>query len=165
MRIVPCVLLFLALLLQSCSWTVPFFIINNTTRPVRVEVSLMDLSKGIPIFFTASSPVSAYHIDKNSTIDYNKPVTLAKKKGTDEFHYTVELPAYSAISLGQLENDRYSAHDQHFINDRVFNLRRIIITEDVKKTEITNINFDAYFYESQNSVIYPVRSVANSYRE
>ncbi|HLP13513.1 MAG TPA: hypothetical protein VK177_16375 [Flavobacteriales bacterium] len=151
----------LALFLQSCSWIVPFYIINNTNKTVQVEVSLMDLAKGIPIFDNASGTLTAYGVDKRFSIDYDKPLSLSKVRGADDFHYSVQLPPHSAISIGHLDNDRYNAHDQHFINDRVFNLRRIVLNEGDKKTEITNINFDSYFYTVNNEVIYLVQSVNN----
>lgn len=141
----PGTLALAALLLctQGCSWSIRFYIVNNggTARNVTVEV---DRPKSGFIIFDPGQfsliPVS------DEKPDYERARHLSHTGPKN----TIEIPAYTALEIGHLNNDRYENSKQQFINGRVFNLKKI----QAGNFEITKANFDDYFKNRNYAVVW-----------
>ena len=85
---------------------------------------------------------------KSSGVDYDGRSSWSPKNAGDI--HEVELPAHTVIEIGRLMNDKYTNSKQQFINDRVFNLRKIT----VDKTQITPDNFDNFFKSTRYGILW-----------
>jgi hypothetical protein len=148
MKITSFLLVVFALALQGCSWIERFFIVNHTASPVTIEVKLVESPRGFTIF--SSSQLYSYPAPKNK-VSCDKPTEIQPTR-LSPYHYSVELPANTALEIGRLFNDRYEKQDQYFINDRTFNLTEIRITVGGKETVIGRQAFDAHFKKSGNNI-------------
>jgi hypothetical protein len=144
--------------LQGCSWITPFYIVNLTDSEIGIEVGLVDLAHGIPIFQNANTSFRQLALTKNGFPDETKSMDAKAEALESPYHYRIKLPPHSAIMIGSLQNDKYYSYDQKFINDRVFNLKRIVITKGNQvQTEIDGPVFDNFFLSIQNKIIYEVK--------
>lgn len=134
----------LALLLTSCSWTVPFYVINNGAMPRTLEIRLSKERDSIPIFdprHFAVLPWSAGEPDHDGRHDL---------KATWSEVVRVEIPPHSALRIGYLSNDKYENSGQKFINGRAFNLVRL----RAGQTEVTRETFDQHFRKTSAGVVW-----------
>jgi hypothetical protein len=142
--------------LQGCSWICRFFIANTTNEPVIVEIKLMDSPGSFPIFHYPKyyyGKLSRYELKKGLKVNFEKAPEEVKADTMENFsHFRFEIPPHTAIEIGQLQNDHYEKHDQYFINGRVFNFEKLVISR--KKIEITPPTFDNYFKKGKYSDIY-----------
>lgn len=141
--------------LQGCSWRLGFYIANTSSETITVEMKLTDSPGSFPIFHYPKyyyGRLRCFKLKKNKSVDFESSQE-AKTDTLDKFsHFRFEIPPHSAIEIGQLQNDNYEKHDQHFINGRVFNLEKITISQ--KKMEIVPSTFDNYFKKGKYKEIY-----------
>lgn len=137
-------------LFQSCSWIEQFFLVNQTARPIKIELKLNKTVATFPIFHYG--PLYSYPYKNKPDWDSEKDVSVDTLE--DRSHFTFTLQPNTAVEVGRLENDKYEKHDQHFINDRVFNLEELSIKQDNRETKITPLNFDDHFKKTNGGVYY-----------
>jgi hypothetical protein len=149
----PLILLFFSL--QGCSWICRFYIANTSDKPVTIEMKLMDAPGTFPIFHYPAryyGTFSKFGLHKNNSVNFEGRTEM-KADTLEKFsHYKLEIPPRSAIEIGQLQNDNYEKHDQHFINGRAFNFEKLSVSE--KKVEITAATFDNYFKKGKYNEVY-----------
>ncbi len=137
-------------ILQACSWICRFFISNTTDKPVSLEIKLNKAVKSFPIFHYREFYL---HETSGEKIKDDAKEFLADTL-EDYSHVKFILPAYTAVEIAQLQNDKYEKHDQYFINGRVFNLESLIITAHGKETKIIPETFDSCFKKGKYGEIY-----------
>ena len=149
------ILLLCVAFLNACSWRVCFYVLNNSDKPVSVEIKLNKKITSFPIFhynrFIARS-------EKKEKINYENQSDIKADTLEDYSHIKIFVPAHMALEIGQLQNDKYEKHDQYFINGRVFNLEWLIIGDGEKETKITPASFDNFFRKGKyGDVVCPVQ--------
>lgn len=156
MRKLLCIpLLFFIFSLQGCSWICRFYIVNTTNEVITVELKLQDSPGSFPIFhypFRSYGEVHQYKLKKNGSLNFESTVKVKVDTLEKYSHYTVQISPRSAIEIGHLNNDNYERYDQHFINDRKFNLEKLSISG--KKVEIEPATFDNYFRKGKYGEVY-----------
>jgi len=145
-------LLFASYLLTSCSWEVRFYISNMTDAPVDIQVTLKKIERGFPIFKYKS--LTRYELRKNGYVSHQKIETVTPEMDDNTLTYKYQLQPNYALSIGVLNNDNYKSYDQYFINDRVFNLEKIIIGYKNTTIEIVPETFDDYFKVMKRGGVY-----------
>lgn len=133
-----------AVLLVSCSWTVPFYVVNNTSAPRALEIQLSPQQKGFIIFNPRQFALLAW---SDGAADYERKKDLPTPWRE---HLTVEIPPYSALQIGYLSNDQYENSSQKFINDRVFNL----VLLKAGKSEVNRATFDRHFQKTSHGIVW-----------
>lgn len=132
------------LLLVSCSWNVPFYVVNNTSVPRSLEIQLSPQQKGFLIFNPRQFALLPW---SDGAADYERKRDLPTAWRE---HLTVEIPPYSALQIGYLSNDKYENSSQKFINDRIFNLVRL----KAGKSEVTRETFDRHFQKTSDGIVW-----------
>ena len=119
---------------QGCSWSVRFYVLNNSPTAKTVVIEVEKPSSGFVIFDPAQ--FALLPLD-DAEPQYEKAVRVGRTTHAS----TVEIPPHSALEIGYLNNDRYDNSRQQFINGRVFNLKKITFGTSV----VTRENFDSHF--------------------
>jgi hypothetical protein len=122
------------MLVQGCSWSIRFYVINNTPVSRTVTIEVENAQGGFLIFDPRNFSLLPYSDD---SIDYERTRRLPQGGSIS----TIEIPPHTALEIGHLNNDRYEHSKQQFINGRIFNLKRI----RSGGTEVNRDNFDAHF--------------------
>lgn len=130
--------------LLGCSWTVPFYIINDGAVPRQIEIQLSKEKDTFLIFDPRHFTVLPWDADGP---DYEKKRELSQPWRAS---LTIEIPPHSALRIGYLSNDKYENNRQQFINGRVFNLVRL----KAGQTEVTRETFDRYFRKTSAGVVW-----------
>lgn len=144
-------LLLLLPLLQACSWIERFFIVNDSSEEIVVEMKLSRDARGFPIFNYKNFWVFP---EKKGRVDHSgASESLPHDTLEDYAHIRFRLPSHKAVAIGQLYNDHYKSHDQYFINDRKFNLEQISFDRAGGKIVIGPGDFDRYFHKSNGEVL------------
>ncbi len=141
------ILVFCSILFNACSWRLGFYIINNSDKPVAVEIKLNKKLTSFPIFHYNRFFVRS---EKKEKINYENQSDIKADTLEDYSHLKLFVPAHMALEIGQLQNDKYEKHDQYFINGRVFNLEWMIIGDGEKETKITAAAFDNFFRKGKH---------------
>ena len=147
------ILIGLFFLLNSCSWQEYFLIFNETEFHVLVEYEIEKTDIGFPIFMARPS---LYKIAKNGGVSWEEKIT-AKDEDSLVHLIKIVLPPHSVLNFGLLSNDRYQNYDQKFINDRVFNLDKIVIEVKGEITEILPEKFDVFFIKGSNGIAHRIK--------
>lgn len=153
-------LLFLPILtvllsLHGCSWICRFYIANTSSETISIEIKLMDSPGSFPIFHYPKNyygKLHSYALKQNNQIDFETSKEVKADTLEKYSHYKFEIPPYTAIEIGQLQNDNYEKHDQYFINGRVFNIEKISISQ--RKIDIVPSTFDNYFKKGKYKEVY-----------
>lgn len=143
--------------MQGCSWICRFYVANSTNEVISVEMKLLNSCSSFPIFhypFYYYGKLRQYKLKKNNTVDFENSKEINADTLENFSHYKVQIPPHSAIEIGQLQNDKYEKHDQHFINGRTFNLEHLLISKKDKNIEITPSSFDNYFGKGKYGEVY-----------
>lgn len=140
-------------LFSACSWQEYFIIKNETKTDIKIEYTVENPVDGFQIF---ENDPSFYQLDKNGKIDWNEKISVVDLD-TSFNTVSVFLPANCSIIIGHLSNDKYVRYDQHFINGRIFNLKKIKIQTKASATEIIPENFDEFFYKKNGNIEYTIR--------
>lgn len=138
-----------AALLYACSWVENFVVFNDTANPVYVQYTVSDAG-GFPIF---TDHPTVYAQTKGGGIDYEKIIAFADED-TARNRVSVKLPPNHAMIIGHLMNDKYTAHNQQFINGRVFNL--VSIAANTQKPIIPSA-FDTHFKKGKHGVVWRLK--------
>ncbi len=142
--------------LQGCSWVCRFFIANTTNETLEIEMKLMDAPGSFPIFHYPKyyyGKLYRYELKKEINVNFEKTPEEVKSDTLENFsHYRFSILPHSAVEIGQLQNDNYEKHDQYFINGRIFNLEKIVVSQ--KKINIVPSTFDNYFKKGKNNDVY-----------
>ncbi|MEO6304749.1 MAG: hypothetical protein ABIP51_16430 [Bacteroidia bacterium] len=123
---------------QGCSWQEYFLVSNPTGMDLIVEYEVESPAQGFAIF---DNYPTGYKIYKSGDIKWDEPVEL-KDMDTARAVVRIILSPGTAVIFGHLSNDHYKKHDQVFINDRHFNLKRLIVQKGEFTRDITVENFD-----------------------
>ncbi|CAG0976205.1 MAG: hypothetical protein HND27_00965 [Bacteroidetes bacterium] len=139
-------------ILQGCSWTEHFFIINNSSHPVQLFITLAPYERGFSIF--NYQDFQQYPVNKKNKLNIEKPEPI--KHDTLDAYYNIKMiiPPYKAVSIGYLNNQHYEKYNQDFFNDRQFNLRHIRLITNSNTVEIPDTLFDHYFIKENGAVKY-----------
>lgn len=107
------------------------------------------MQSGFPIF---TERAEIFKMNKSGDINWENRSAITD---LDTSLQTVKiiLPPNSILNFGHLSNDHYTSHNQYFINDRKFNLEKLI----VNKTEIVPETFDKYFKKDDGSIVYRIK--------
>ena len=135
-------------LFSGCSWQEYFVITNENNSDITIEFTIPSPSGGFGIFDTTPT---VYKINSSGNIDWNNQLLLVDLD-TTLFAVKLLLPPRSSVIIGNLSNDHYEKHNQQFINDRIFNLEKISITNNGKITEIRPENFDNFFKKTSGNI-------------
>ncbi len=114
------VVLACAVLVAGCSWVDYFVVLNDTDEAVVLSYTVETPAKGFGLF----GPPRVYRLHGSTSVDWAAAVESTDAAPGDE-DVRVVLPAHTAAVIGRLDNQDYERHDQHFINDRAFNLVRL----------------------------------------
>ncbi|MGZ3865897.1 MAG: hypothetical protein ACXVOH_03820 [Bacteroidia bacterium] len=123
---------------------------NSGASPINVEIKLNKNRSGFPIFHYRNLYV---HEAPNDKIKDTEREILADTL-EDISHFKFILSPHTAVEIGELQNDKYENHNQHFINDRIFNLESLILSSGGKETKIVPETFDTYFKKEKSGDIY-----------
>lgn len=145
-------LVLLSRLFTSCSWQENFYVVNNTHYPCRVEMHLSEYDRGFSIFHYSN--FNQYPVNSKSKINIEKPSPLPHDTIGKYNRITMLLPAFKALRIGTLNNQKYERYNQAFFNDRYFNLEKISISTGNSKTEIIQTEFDAFFKKENGAIKY-----------
>lgn len=145
--------LFLLFALSACSWKEYFTIYNGSTSNVKVRYELNLSVRGFHIFH--HSP-ELFGSNGSGSILWDQQMTYTD---LDSNKSVVELmlPPNSVLRFGELDNDNYEHHKQYFINDRQFNLERILIVSGKDSTLIERQQFDDYFKAKKGIISYTIQ--------
>lgn len=143
----------LLLSLSACSWNEYFVIQNSSSTEATVSYSIAEKSSGFPLF---DHQATLYKLTKTNKIDWNSR-QIAADIDTSLTGVNVKVPANYALIIGVLSNDHYSSHDQKFINDRFFNLKKLEISTNKDTLKILPENFDSYFKRSNGAISHLVK--------
>ncbi|MFO1471562.1 MAG: hypothetical protein U1F27_11045 [Turneriella sp.] len=134
----------LAWLLSSCSWTVPFYVINNSAVPRAIEIQLSKDRDSFLIFDPRHFAILPWD---SGEPDYEH---LRRIPQTWRENMKIEIPPHSALDIGRLNNDKYDHHGQQFINGRIFNLVRL----KSGNHEVTRDTFDRHFQKTSAGILW-----------
>lgn len=132
-------------MLGSCSWTVQFYVINSSAAPREITIELEKKNSSFLIFDPRFFTIYPY----DDEMDYARGKSAAVTTGSP---IRIVIPAKSALVIGRLNNQNYENSRQRFINDRVFNLKRLLSGQ----TEITPDNFDQYFRKASTGYAWQI---------
>lgn len=142
------------LLFTSCSRVYPFFIVNHTGAPLKIDVELAEDREIFPIFFYPNGnggAFSLYEMRSATKVDFGTK-SQVQVDTLDHFaHYEVKIPANTAFEFGRLSNQRYERYDQDFMNGRKFNLEHIHSASH--QSDIKPENFDELKTVNQSGVL------------
>ncbi len=153
-KLIP--LFLLLLVFQGCSWVNTFYIINSTSSKIKLEFYLSETESSFPIFYDVNSCKFAYELTKNGNIDKEKPVTVVPIKIDSKTHFSIIIPANTALQIGALHNDNYTSHNQTFINGREFNLISITHLRGNMVVVIDPDEFDKRLIRESGELIYKI---------
>lgn len=134
---------FILLLFKGCSWTSHFYIVNLTDQDLTVEIILSEEEMMFPIFYYSSRNFGRhqlFELNPKKKIDRTTKKEIEVDTLANFAHCQINLPPNTAFEFGVLNNDKYESYDQEFINNRVFNLKRLRFSNG--KDGITPQNFD-----------------------
>lgn len=134
----------LGMSLTQCSYYTAFYIANTSDSARNVTVYLDTKPAGIPIFEVRRFVL--YDI-KDGKVDFEHQRTFSPR---DKTAHEIVIPAHTALQIARLFNEKYVHSQQQFINDRVFNLQKIVSTTAV----ITPQNFDDYFNKTDYGFVW-----------
>lgn len=137
--------------LQGCSWIIQFFVANTTNNPVKIEIRHQKAPGSFPIFHY--NEFYLYEGDE-SKVNWDKQREINPDTLENYAHFTLTIPAHSTLEIGRLNNDKYEAHNQYFINGRVFNLDSLSYYIGIKRTIITKNTFDNYFKKGKHGGVF-----------
>jgi len=146
------ILLPLVLLLQGCSRQEYFVLANRTGEALGIEYEIDLPMNGFPIF---NEVPRVYDLAPNEAFrwDSTRPIVdLDTMRSRVRF---ILLPG-KGLMIGSLSNDPYVSHDQYFINDRHFNLKRLSVRKGGTNTVIFPEDCNRYFTKQGNLVIYRI---------
>lgn len=140
-------------LLQGCSRQEYFVITNETTADIIIEYKLKKTPEGFPIF---DQHPKSYALNDDGAIYWDKLKSI-KDTDTIEHFIHITLPPNTGLIIGRLSNDEYKSYDQDFINNRHFNLERLKIISDDKRSEIYPETFDSFFTKENGLILHRVK--------
>ena len=135
--------------LSGCSWKEYFVVSNIGNSEIVVQYKVKDEKKGFPIF--GDQPI-VYKLNSNNEIDWNSKLSVTDLDSTLT-GYKLKVPPKSALIFGELSNDKYSAYNQKFINDRHFNLEQMKIEHNGSTIFILPNTFDTYFKKMKGNIL------------
>jgi hypothetical protein len=145
-----------AALFQRCSWTESFYVINNSTFPAELFITLQPYERGFSIFHYQD--FSQYPVNSKSKINIEKGEPVQHDTLDAYYKIRILIPPFKAIRIGQLNNQTYEKYNQAFFNDRTFNLELIRIITENKIIEIPDTLFDANFIKEKGAIKYFITS-------
>ncbi|GEM_PF-2461996 len=142
------------LLFTSCSKVYKFFIVNQTSAPLKIDVKLEKDRESSSIFFypdTTRDVFSFYEMQSSKSVDFGTKTNCKVDTMNHFSHYRVTIPPNKAFQYGRLSNQRYERYDQEFINGQTFNLNQIHFS--VGHPDIRPENFDHYITTNQSGIL------------
>jgi hypothetical protein len=136
------------LLFDGCSWIEQFVIYNETDKTIYVNYEIEE-GGSFPIFYDHPS---VHKLNGHGEIDWNAPELEVNDEDALRTKISIALSPNSALIFGALHNDEYKYYDQKFINDRVFNLKRLQILSSTKDLQIVPSTFDDHFSKRKGKV-------------
>ncbi len=139
----------LVIVFAGCSWQQYFLIANHSNKEITITYTLADIGRSFPIF---TDDAEIFKMNKSGNIIWDNRTEI---NDLDTSLNTVKLilPPNCILNFGHLSNDHYEKYDQYFINDRKFNLEKLI----VNSTEIHPETFDKYFKKDDGGIIFRVK--------
>jgi len=139
-----------AALFQRCSWTQGFYVINNSSFPAELFITLQPFEGGFSIF--SYQDFSQYPVNSKSKINIEKSEPVQHDTLDAYYKIRILIPPFKAIQIGRLNNQTYEKYNQAFFNDRTFNLEHIRIVAEKKIIEIPDTLFDANFIKENGAI-------------
>ena len=128
----------------GCSWTVHFYVVNDSTVPRSLEIQLSPERDTFLIFDPRHFAFLPWESDAP---DYERIRRIPQ--GWRE-KLTIEIPSHTALDIGHLNNEKYDSQQQRFINGRFFNL----LSLKTDQHRITRDTFDQHFHKTDKGMVW-----------